>query len=353
MNLYVTADRIGIETGGGAVTANEVAALRSLGPCEVWGREQLEGPGEDPWKWDAKANEKLWVSAVMNPLQKLIHFYAGTFSETAKCAKAGGILYTCTADAHDVRKSKQAHLELGLTYDYPHLIDPVLWKRYLSHYAAADVLIVPSTHSRDVMRNFGCENRIEIIPHGCTIPEKVAPLPETFVVGYLGQIGADKGVRYLLEAWKKLNYRDAVLLLAGSQSTSPFMRQLIHQFGGGNIQLMGWVKDVADFYNSISVYVQPSVTEGFGIEVLEAMAHGRAVICSDGAGAADCVRGINNVGMVCDACDVDDLAHAINCCYKSRDQMFLDGMNGRATAQFFTWPKIQELYAALWKELIK
>ena len=49
------------------------------------------------------------------------------------------------------------------------------------------------------------------------------------------------------------------------------------------------VDNVGKMYNSCSVYVQPSVTEGFGIPVLEAMAYARPVIVTEGAGVYELV----------------------------------------------------------------
>ena len=53
---------------------------------------------------------------------------------------------------------------------------------------------------------------------------------------------------------------------------------LIRHVGGGNIYLRGAVEDVSEVYDNCSLFVQPSASEGFGIEVLEAMAHGRLAL---------------------------------------------------------------------------
>src|SRR5439155_1645283 len=148
-------------------------------------------------------------------------------------------------------------------------------------------------------------------------------------------------VRYLLQAWKRLNYKDAVLILAGRDSTSDWVAGLIREYGGGNIRLMGWVKDVADFYNSISVLVQPSCSEGFGIEVLEAMSYSRLVICSDGAGAVDllprfCRFPATNVDELCsqiayhkDNYEMNDFVSRWTSAYQSK-------------ASDHTWSKIRQ-----------
>lgn len=345
-NLFITADKVGIQTGGGIVTQHEYDALKALGECETFSRDWFEGVrGEDPWLWDDYLSGR---SVLVEKKYDLAHFYAGTFTKTIALLKRKGTKITYTAAAHDVAISKREHEKLGIPYNYPHLTEPELWQRYVKGYLEADVLICPSQHSANVMRGFGAKNRIEVIPHGCEIPTVVKPYPKTFTVGYLGSFGADKGIPYLLQAWKQLNYKDAVLLLGGRDSTSDYVSNLIAAFGGGNIWQVGWVKDVSDFYNQISLYVQPSCSEGFGIEVLEAMAHSRQVICSEGAGASDVVM----PGWVFEACNVESLAVKIDQ-FKERWLLEKTGIVARLQAEDFTWNKIRQRYVDVWKSLLE
>lgn len=266
--LYVTADRIGGPGGGSTVTFNESEALKTLGNCDIFSRENLESTfrnlgSHDPWDWDTAASLHLPlpsdVAIEKITFPKLAHFYAGTFTKTIEILKENGCRIVYTAAAHNVEISKREHAKLGIPFNYPHLIDPELWKRYVGGYLAADVVVCPSRHSAEVMKSFGAKN-VEIIPHGVNLPDKVKPPPKRFTVGYLGSCGApDKGLIYLLQAWKRLSYPDATLILAGHDSISGYVRDLIEVHGGGNIELRGWMQNVSDFYNSISLLVQPSV----------------------------------------------------------------------------------------------
>lgn len=368
MNLYITADKLGEQSGGGAVTYHEAEALKALGPCrivdrEVLGKEwavtisaedeeDLKRQLQDPWCWDHWAR-----SAVGTSLSNFAHFYAGTFSRAIEGLKSRGCKISYTAAAHDIEESRKEHELLGVPFNYPHLVQPKLRDRYVKGYLEADLLICPSTHSARVMRGFGAKQPIFIIPHGCYLPEKVAPLPKKFTVGYLGAVGPDKGLIYLLQAWKKLNYGgDALLQIAGPHSQSDFVFGLITQIIGrnDNIALRGWVENVSDFYNSISLYVQPSVTEGFGIEVLEAMAHSRPVICSVGAGAHDVVPLSQRLEQFkTSPRDVIDLANSINYMKDQQGWLCELGWANREEAEKYTWDKIRERYIQVWKELLK
>lgn len=359
MNLYLTADQIGIHSGGGIVTANELQALQSLGETQVISRKEIEESKQalewneerfpalcDPWGWDKVAYHQFGNKI------KLAHVYAGTFSESIRKLKANGAKVTYTAAAHNIEVSKREHERLGIAFNYPHLTDPELWNRYVRGYVEADVAVCPSSLSRDCMLSYGCRD-VRIIPHGVHIPNTVAPVPQRFTVGYLGAVGPDKGLIYLLQAWKKLNYQDGSrLVIGGLQSINPWFVSMVLPVMGErshNVGLLGWIPNVADFYNQISCYVQPSCSEGFGIEVLEAMSFARPVLCSRGAGAADVVPDDYRF----DPANADDLAERIDWFKNCSSTVPITIPNGwQSIAKRYTWDIIRQQYVDLWRSLL-
>jgi glycosyltransferase involved in cell wall biosynthesis len=347
VNIYVTADRIGNGTGGGTVTYHEAEALKSIDrDCIV-----LSGTDTRPasvWEFDAEVCRHV---ASLPERPRLAHFYAGTFPTTVEYLKSVGCIVTYTAAAHDVDISRREHEALGLPYDYPHLTDSEQRQRYLYGYLNADHLIVPSTHSRDVMRGFGATMPIEVIPHGTDLLTcEFKPYPDKFTVGYLGAIGPDKGLIYLLQAWKKLNYTDAELLIAGPQSNHPWLMQLIQQHGNPKTtRTLGWVDNVSDFYNCISVYVQPSCSEGFGLEVIEALNHGRSVLASRTCGASDHVIESRRY----DYRDVAMLAGLIDMERKDIDGGIDMRRLWRPCVKDLSWDKIRARYMAIWNQMLR
>ncbi len=109
--------------------------------------------------------------------------------------------------------------------------------------------------------------------------------------------------------------------------------------------MMGWVDDTSSFYDRISLYVQPSATEGFGLEILEAMAHGRLAIASEGAGAVDLALSRFPVG------DVSRLAELIDSFKKDANNLRVMGERAREKAQDFTWDKVREMYKQVWRSM--
>lgn len=347
MNLYLTGDKIGTPTGGGSVTHHESNALRYLDPAEF---QCVSSTGNrPPTVWDFDEECARFVEGVTEPI-RLAHIYAGCFTKTVAALKRKGALVTYTAAAHDVAISRREHELLGLPYDYPHLTDPEQLERYLGGYLNASTLIVPSRHSMAVMEAFGATNPIYVIPHGThAVEAEIKPLPATFTVGYLGAIGPDKGLPYLLQAWKRLNWSDAELLIAGPQSQHPWMTEMISRFGGGRIRQLGWVEHIKDFYNSISLYCQCSCSEGFGCEVPEALSYGRSVLASTTCGASDVVLPSRRYPYQ----DVGLLAGLIDLERKDTEGGIDMRAGWRAMVKDLHWPKIEKRYADLWRDLLR
>jgi glycosyltransferase involved in cell wall biosynthesis len=335
MFLYCTSDKIGGPTGGGQVTHYELEALKTLGSVDVLNPKQTT----DPFEADNIQIEDL-------SKYKLAHFYSHSFPKFVRRLKEAGVKVTYTVAAHDKDLSKVEHEALGLPYNYKHLSDPELFSQYCDGYKNADLMICPSTAASEIMNRFGVTKTF-VIPHGHN-PVKCNKKPNRFQVGYLGQCGPDKGIRYLLEAWTLLNYKDAILNIAGSQSIA--ILPLLRYFKKGNVVIHGHVKSVEKFYNSNTIYVQPSATEGFGIEVLEAMSAGLPVIVSNGAGSYEI---IGDSGIVVEKRNAQYLATAIDYLKNNPDHIKSMSQKGMEIAKNYNWESVQQRYISVWRDLIQ
>jgi glycosyltransferase involved in cell wall biosynthesis len=345
VNLFCTADNVDDISGGGIVTNNEYIALKETGPVTLIDRKIIN-TSEGPFMTDYYADQLVNLATKRDRI-KHAHFYAGTFSKTIRSLKSKGVLVSYTAAAHNIEDSRREHHLLKIKYDYPHINDPNLWEMYVEGYKEADIVICPSKYSADIMKSFDCKD-VRVIPHGCHIPPNTVQMPKQFTVGYLGAPGPDKGIVYLLKAWEKLNLKNAVLVIAGRDSSA--LLPYIRKFKYGNIRLRGWIDEIRNFYDNISLYVQPSITEGFGIEIIEALAHGRPVIASDGAGASECVTD-NVTGYVVEKRNVDELAEKIKHLYDNRDNLHIMAAKARNDSVKYDWPLIRQQYISLWNRI--
>lgn len=120
--------------------------------------------------------------------------------------------------------------------------------------------------------------------------------------------------------------------------------------GWGGVDVPGWVGRVDDdqlasLYRGARCLVFPSLYEGFGIPVLEAMACGTPVVTTRG-GATEEVAG--GAAVLVDALDVEAIAAGIAEAASRRDELRLLGL---ARARGFTWARAADAVEQLWREL--
>lgn len=346
-SLYCTADDVGTETGGGVVTYNELLALEEISDeVVIMERKDIEPSRfhqpDSPFLFDYFALEM-----IKDKHFDLAHFYSGCFTETVRYLKEHGTKISYMVDVHDRKLSVEEFGRLGLNYPFHHIKDNDLWQVYSEGIRLADIAIVPSKRGAKFLKSEGCQN-VVVIPHGINLPKRVEPIPERFDCCYIGAVGPDKGLLYLIQAWGMLNYSDSKLILAGpgTENLEPFIRQIADK---GNVVLLGRVPNISDVYNACSVAVFPSVTEGFGLGILEAMAHGRPVVASEGAGAADLVD--DSIGFVVPIRDPATIADKIDWFKKNREKIPEMGHEARKKARNYTWSKIRAKYKKVFLEL--
>lgn len=147
---------------------------------------------------------------------------------------------------------------------------------------------------------------------------------------------------YLLRAWAKLGLPNAELEVIGL--VEPQFRSLVlHEIqrAAGTARLCGPSTEPEKVLRGASALVMPSVQDGFGLVVLEAMASGLPVIVSEHVGAKDCVReGID--GYIVPARDVDAIADRLQYLHVDESRRRMMGRNAREQAMRFPWGGYRE-----------
>ena len=358
--IYISAE-LGVQSSGGLVSSHELEAMKKLSSETNDEVKQLSfqdinpvtyGLKNLPFLVDALAIEKLIKMDLTNV--KLVHFYGDSYSNTTQFLKSKGIITSYSVMWHDRKTTIEEHQKFMGGYNFIHVKDDTLFKMYTEGIRHADLIIAAGLAPKNNMLKEGAK-RVEIIPLGCNIPEEntIKSFPNEFRTGYIGAWGADKGLYYLIKAWESLNYQDGSrLIFAGPQSEKVLPDFIRQHAKTGNFHIQGFVNNVADFYNNVSVYVQPSATEGFGMTVIQAMSYGRPVICSEAAGVADCI--IDEVdGFVISAMNPKAIADKINWFKQHPNKIIEFGKKARENSFKYTWENTEQKYINLWRSLIR
>ena len=166
-----------------------------------------------------------------------------------------------------------------------------VYLRQLEEYDAADAIITPSDFVKGSFLSQGVPaHKLQVIPYGANgehFYPAGSPAPQTFRVLFAGNLSLTKGVRYLLEAFRSFAHPRKELVIAGTIADD--VRPILRQFSDVAANFLGPVPhlDLRRLYSASHVLVLPSVCEGFGMVMAEALACGCPVIASTNTGAAN------------------------------------------------------------------
>lgn len=179
-------------------------------------------------------------------------------------------------------------------------------------------------------------------PKMLSVKEKYG-LPYSFIL-YLGAFEPRKNIAAIVRAYDALRkaghpeLSKTALVLAGVSGWKE--REILREVGNASFRkdiiLPGFVDadDKAAFYNLASVFVYPSVYEGFGFPALEALACGTPVIVSDSSSLPEVV---GDAGVLVDPYRPDDLFRALESVLLDRKLRETLRRKGLARAREFSW----------------
>jgi len=207
---------------------------------------------------------------------------------------------------------KEAYRRCGLACQPT---DPEMIEREEREYTAADMITVPSRHAARSFVDRGiAADRLLVNAPGVDLTRTAGPInrPEsrTPVILFAGGVGVRKGVPWLLQAFQKLRGR-AQLHLYGP--IEPGFAEVLQKYRSDGLVIHGPVSSgqLARAYAGADIFCLPSVEEGFGMVVPEAMAAGLPVVLSDAVGACD-VMTDDQEGLIVPAMDENALFEALD-----------------------------------------
>lgn len=144
--------------------------------------------------------------------------------------------------------------------------------------------------------------------------------PDHPVIGTVGRLGVEKGIKYLLQAAVQVLkvYPDTVFLLAGDGPLADELKNLSKQLGvDQNVVFAGFCRDIPAVLSIVDIVATPSLTEGSPLAVLEAMAMGKPIVASNVGGIKEILKD-GETGLLVPSKDSLSLAEKI--IYLIRDE---------------------------------
>lgn len=167
-----------------------------------------------------------------------------------------------------------------------------VYERMKREYEMADYIIVPSKYSYNsfIERGFS-PSKIIIVPlcnEKLAVPSESSKIGGKFTVLCVGGNFYRKGIFYLLKAWNELNLKNAELIIKGEipKEFSSFAENKNIKVITSHISN----EEIISLYQQASIFALPSVDDGFGMVVAEAMAAKLPVIITKNVGIADGIR---------------------------------------------------------------
>lgn len=273
-------------------------------------------------------------------------------------AQKRGILYVCdrgcTHIAWSERILKEEYDLLGL----PPRRQPNTYEREIAEYRQADLIVVPAPFVAQTFVEEGVSaEKLAVVPYGVDLSrfQKVAdPSNKDFNVLFVGNISARKGVTYLIEAFKKAQIKNKKLTLVGmiSSEMKPFIDQALKI---ENIKWYGHMPqtELKTFMSQSHVFCLPSIDEGFGMVVGEAMACGCPVIVSTNAGSADIVQDGKN-GFIIPIRNPEAIAEKLELLANNREKRDAMGQAALTSVQALGgWENYGQQMITVYKKLLE
>lgn len=168
---------------------------------------------------------------------------------------------------------------------------------------------------------------------------------------FLGRLVPEKGITYLIEAFKGVTTDKKLVIAGGSSDTDTFSQELMVLAEGDNrIIFTGFVQGqmLEELYSNAYLYTLPSDLEGMPLSLLEAMSYGNCCLTSD---IAECTEVVEDKALVFKKSDVSDLKESLQytCDHPDEVKKLKDGA-ADFICQKYNWDDVVEQTLKLYQK---
>lgn len=300
------------------------------------------------WEWGELAFDN-WVAKHLNPKTQWIHTYEHCSLFTLEKAKKLGIKsFYEQPSQHYASFEKIAKEQFK---KYPELKSPETAllvdqkserrnQRRAQELNVCDYIICNSTFTAKTLIEAQVSSE-KIITIPLAFPDPVKTIlkksnPAKTIFLYAGNQSLRKGTHLLYQAWQKCNFKStgAELWLVGSNQLPLTLRKGL----GEEIKFIPNMPhtDLMQLFLQVDVLVLPTLCDGFGMVITEAMAQGLPVITTYNSGGPDIITTGKN-GFLLEAGNVEQLAVTLKYCVENKNQLKEIATNALEKAESYSW----------------
>lgn len=219
----------------------------------------------------------------------------------------------------------------------------------------ADLVLVNSEHTRQrLLEHLSLsEDRVRVTPLGASDLGRQSPLiiGGIYILYVGGRSGLYKNFKRFVHALRQVSGAFDKLVLFGGGPLTGEERTLLAAVGLFDrvVQVDGSDMMLARAYSGASLFVYPSLEEGFGLPILEAMAQDCPVAAS-GGGALQEVGG--DAAMYFDPGDETSIARSLEKALSNPDWRAMAAQRGRQRVQAFSWTTTASLTADAYRSIV-
>ncbi len=190
---------------------------------------------------------------------------------------------------------------------------------------------------------------IRLLKNNLGIQEKA------LIVGTAGRLVPIKGPEYLIKAAEKILqiHKNIFFLFAGDGYLKEDLAALAQDLGiEKNILFLGWKDNAAEIISLYDIFVLPSLNEGMGRVLVEAMALGKPIVASNIGGIPDLIFHGKN-GFLVPPQKPDELAQYIQFLLEDKNIRKMMGQEGKELAQHFSAEQMVQKIESLYNHLLE
>lgn len=188
-----------------------------------------------------------------------------------------------------------------------------------------------------------------VIKKAETIKEKYGLNKDEYIL-FLGRLVPEKGITYLIEAFREIKTDKKLVIAGGSSDTDAFMQELKKLAEDDErIIFSGFVQGqvLEELYSNSYIYCLPSDLEGMPLSLLEAMSYGNCCLVSN---IEECASVIEDMGIVFKKSDVEDLRKKLQYACDHNDEVsFFKSQATDYICNKYNWDDVVEKTIDLYK----